>query len=105
MTISATITTELADLQAQLAAATPLTQAGHASVVAIKLNAGQLLNDVQSALIAPANLLDTWTAPSDAPAMASGLLGVLDAAEDQSALALARGQIGRVVSNLNQVPS
>lgn len=105
MTIPANITTELANLQSQVTAASPLAQAGRATVTAIKLNAGQLLNDIQSALVAPSNTLDTWAPPVDAPSIVTGFAAVVTAAVDQNDLSLKRGLVGRVVANLAQVPS
>lgn len=101
--IPANITTELATLQAQVTAAAPLTSASHATITALKLNAGQLVADVQSALVAPDNLLDTWAAPIDAPSIVVGFAGVLSAGQDQSNLSLMRGVTGRVASNLDQL--
>jgi hypothetical protein len=98
------IATELTDLQAQVAANTPLLSASQATRIAIKLNAAQLVSDVQAALVAPNNLLDTWAAPSDPGAIASGILTVLQASQDQSNLALMRGLVGRVASNVDQLP-
>ncbi|SHG92023.1 hypothetical protein [Bradyrhizobium erythrophlei] len=105
MSIPTNITTELTNLQAQVAAAAPLASASRATVLAIKLNAAQLVTDVQSALVAPNNMLDTWTAPPDPPAMIAGIEGLLAASQDQSNLALMRGVTGRAASNLEQLPS
>jgi hypothetical protein len=104
MAIAANISTELVALQAQIDAARPLKQASRATVQAIKLNAGQLLSDVQTTLVAESTL-DTWSAPTDPAAIAQGVLDVATASTDQSNLALLRGQVGRAVSNLSQVPS
>jgi hypothetical protein len=104
MAIPANIATELTDLQAQVVANTPLLSASQATRTAIKLNAAQLVSDVQAALVAPNNLLDTWVAPSDPGAIPSGILTVLQASQDQSNLALMRGLVGRVASNVDQLP-
>lgn len=103
MSIPATITTALASLQAQVLAAQPLANASSATVKAMQLNAGNLVNDVQSALTAPNNLLDTWSAPSDPASIVAGINNLVSAATDQSNLALMRGIVGRVASNLNQL--
>lgn len=103
MSIPANIVSELASLQAQVAAASPLSQATHATIVALQLNATQLVADVQTALTAPNNLLDTWTAPPDPGAMVSGILSVLTAAQDQNTLSYMRGVTGRAASNLEQL--
>lgn len=103
MSIPANITTELASLQTQVAAAKPLNAAPRATVQAIKLNAAQLVSDVQTELVAPNNLLDTWAAPVDPAAIVAGVLQVAEAGNDQNALALMRGVVGRAASNINQV--
>jgi hypothetical protein len=103
MSIPANILAELSNLQAQVTAATPLAQASRATVKAMQLNAAQLVSDVQSALIAPGNTLDLWTAPTDPAAIAAGISGLLTASQDQSSLALMRGVVGRAAANLNQL--
>lgn len=103
MSIPANITTELASLQAQVSAAQPLSGASQATKTAIKLNAAKLVSDVQSALVAPNNTLDTWVAPADSPAIIAGVVGLLGASQDQSKLALMRGIVGRATSNLDQL--
>lgn len=102
MTIPANISTELTSLQQRVAAATPLTAASHATITALQLNAGNLVNDIQTALTAT-NTLDTWMAPIDAPSMVLGFDGVVTAAEDQASLSLMRGVTGRVLANLETV--
>jgi hypothetical protein len=102
MTISTTITAELASLQAQVIAAAPLANASHATIVALQLNAGQLVADVQAALLAPTNL-DNWIAPADPAAIASALTGIYGQGLDQSNLSLMRGVTGRAASNLDQL--
>jgi hypothetical protein len=103
VSIPTNITTELASLQAQVAAAYPLAEASRATIVALQLNAGQLVSDIQTALTAPNSLLDTWAAPSDPDAIVSGLLSVATASQDQNTLSLMRGVTGRAASNLNQL--
>jgi hypothetical protein len=114
MSIPANITSELASLQAQVTAATPLKNAPFATIKALQLNAGNLVNDVQTALttttLVPnivlttdALLLDTWLAPPDAISMVAGVLTVLTAAQNQQQLSLMRGVVGRVASNLDQL--
>jgi hypothetical protein len=102
MSIAANITAELASLQAQVAAATPLAQASHASKTALQLNAGKLVADVQAALVAP-SLLDTWSPPGDPISIIAGVNVVVTASLDQSDLALMRGVVGRAASNLDQL--
>lgn len=117
MPIPSFILVELADLQTQVLAASPLSNASDATIEAIQLNAQQLVNDIQTALTAVSvvtgtntvsvtdgSILDGWTAPVDPGAIASSLLTVDDAATDQSSLSLMRGVTGRVSININQIP-
>jgi hypothetical protein len=103
MTIPANITTELASLQAQVAAAAPLKAASRATIKALQLNAAQLVSDVQTALVAPGNLLDTWVAPADPSSIIAGVNSLVVTAVDQGNLSLMRGVIGRATSNLDQL--
>ena len=102
MSIPTKITTELTALQAQIAAATPLTNASFATIKAMQLNSAQLVNDVQNLLIAT-NRLDTWTASVDPKTIISGFNLSVTAANDQQNLSLLRGVAGRVASNLSQL--
>lgn len=104
MAIPANIAAEIASLQAQVVAAAPIASAGHATVVAIKLNAGQIVSDLQAVLIA-SNMLDGWTAPKDAPSIVAAINGIVQTAVDQGDVSLKRGLIGRVTSNLDQIPT
>jgi hypothetical protein len=117
MPVPTSVLTELAVLQAQVLAASPLSNASDATVEAMQLNAEQLVNDIQTALIAVSvptgtntvsvtdgSLLDGWVAPIDPGTIASSLLTVDDAATNQSDLSLMRGVVGRVAANLNQIP-
>jgi hypothetical protein len=102
MTIATSITTALQGLIKQVAAAKPMANASQATRTAIKLNAGNLVASIQSALTA-SSLLDTWTAPADAPTMVAGIQQVVTAAQDQNNLCLMRGTVGRAASNLDQL--
>src|SRR4051812_14052839 len=99
--IPSNITTELESLQAQVNAALPLNQASFPTIKALQLNAGNLIIDIQAALVAP-SILDTWIAPLDAASIISGFNIVVTAAEDLNQLSLLRGVTGRVAANLNQ---
>ena len=103
MTISASITTALTSLQAQVAAAQPLANASQATRTALKLNAGALVADIQAALVAP-SLLDTWTPSTDPSVIVAGVNSVVTAAQDENTLSLMRGVVGRAASNLDQLP-
>lgn len=103
MTLPANILTEAASLEAQVAAASPLANASRATKDAIKLNAAQLVSDTEAALIAPDNVLDTWTAPVDPASIVTGIGTIVDTADTQASLAVARGVFGRSASNLDQL--
>jgi hypothetical protein len=103
MTISASITTALTSLQAQVAAAQPLANASQATRTALKLNAGALVADIQAALVA-SSLLDTWTPSTDPAVIVAGVNSVVTAAQDENTLSLMRGVVGRAASNLDQLP-
>lgn len=101
--IPANITSEWNYLEAQVAAANkPLQNNSFATIRALQLNAGNLLDDVQTALTTT-TLLDTWAPITDPNVIISGFAAVVTAAQDQSNLALRRGVIGRVKSNLDQL--
>lgn len=102
--IPASITTALASLVAQVAAANPLVSAPRATILAIQLNAASLVSNIQSTLVAPNNTLDTFVPPADPVAIIHGIWGLRHAADDQSNLSLMRGVVGRATSNLDQLP-
>ena len=85
-----------------MAAATPINNAPFATIKAMQLNAGNLVNDIQTALTAT-NTLDTWVAPVDPKSIVSGFDAVVCAAVDQNNLSFSRGVVGRVASNLDQL--
>jgi hypothetical protein len=103
VTIPANITSELAALQQQTAAAQPLASASRPTITAIQLNAGQLLSDIDVALLAAAGSLDTWTPPTDPDAIVAGILGLLESADDQAGLCNMEGYVGRAAKNLDQL--
>jgi hypothetical protein len=114
MSIPADITIELSSLQAQVAAAVPLNNAPFATIKALQLNAGNLVDDIQTALTTTtlipnivlttdSRLLDTWVPPVDPISMVTGFNAVVIAGDNQSDLSLMRGVVGRVASNLDQL--
>lgn len=103
MTIPAKITTDLAILEAQVVAATPLINAGHSTIVALQLNAANLVAEIQTELVKPSNLLDTYSASVNPVAMIKEVLSLLVVAQDQNKLSLIRGVVGRATSNLDQI--
>jgi hypothetical protein len=100
--IPTSVSVELLDLQTQVAQASPLDQASGATIKALQLNAGNLVEDIQAALVAT-SILDGWVAPTDPASMATGFATVAEAGSDQQALSLMRGIVGRVASNLDQL--
>jgi hypothetical protein len=103
VSIPANIFSEWENLQAQVAAAAPLNTASRATVVAMQLNAAQLVNDVENAEHSLAGALDTYTSGVDPVLIIQGVLGVYENAVDVANLAQMRGIAGRVASNLDQL--
>lgn len=103
MGIPANIVSQIAFLQTQTTAAAPLSSASPATIVAIQLNAENLVASVDAAVLAAAGALDTWEAPTDPDLIVSGILALEQSATDQSALAVMRGYVGRMAANLNQL--
>lgn len=113
MTIPSNITIELANLEAQVALASPLAKTPHSNLVAMQLNAANLTADIQTALTTTvlsnlipstdSTLLDGWVPPADAVTITVGVLNILTASQNQEQLSLLRGIVGRATSNLNQI--
>lgn len=114
MSIPQNITSELQFLENQVAAATPLANAPFATIKAMQINAGNLVNDIQTALTTTTMipnlvlttdslLLDSWAPPIDPISIVNGFATVVTAAEDQNSLSLMRGVVGRAASNLDQL--
>lgn len=113
--ISAAIFAALSSLQAQVIAAGVLEAAPRSTVIALQLNAANLVTMVQQALVGGAVtatgastttgvVLDTPITDTDAVAIINDVLNVAQVSYDQRDLALMRGLVGRVASNLNQLP-
>jgi hypothetical protein len=105
MTIPQSIVTQFTDIQAQINAALPLTAASHATVVALQLNAVNLVNDCEQAQGTLAGALDTyvWTAGDDPGVITSAIQGLNMNGSDEANICLLRGLAGRMASNLNQL--
>lgn len=112
--IPAAITTALISLEAQVVAASPLVDASNSTIVALQLNAGNLVAQIQAALTTTtlitniilttdSVLLDTWTAPIDPITIVNGVNDVVTSAQNQDSLSLMRGVVGRATSNLDQL--
>jgi hypothetical protein len=98
------VTDALTSLQSQVTAAAPLTAASQPTITAIKLNSQALVTTVDTALAGAAGQLDTWQAPTDVDQIIAGVLALTTAATDQANLAVMRGLVGRVASNVDQLP-
>jgi len=105
MTIPQSIADQFAFIQAQINAAIPLTAASHATVVALQLNAVNLVNACEQAQGTLAGGLDTyvWTPGDDPAAITSAIQGLNMNGNDEANIALLRGLAGRMASNLNQL--
>lgn len=103
MSIPSSITTAWQSLADQVTAAQPALSASRATRTALKLNAANLVDSIQSALTTT-SILDTWAAPVDPQSIISGINTVVTAAQDQATLSLMRGIAGRAASNLDQLP-
>lgn len=103
MTIPASLQAEVIALNTAFLAADPLSQSPRAAITALQINAAQLVADIDTALTGASGALDTFSAPTDAPSIASGFSALLTASQNQSDLADLRGLAGRVASNLEQV--
>ena len=102
MALPTSITADLANLQTAYASAAPLATAPATTVYALSVQAGSVVSDLDSAVLAASGALDTYTAPVMAPAIATGVLGLLTASQTQSALTDIRGYVGRIALNLAQ---
>jgi hypothetical protein len=100
MPFPVTIQTEVSALSAAITAATPLENASNLIITALSTQATTLVNDIDTALSAAAGNLDTFTAPTMAPAMVLTFLSAVDAAETQTSLCDLAGVAGRIASNL-----
>lgn len=105
MSLPTNIAREIAYLQTQVTAAAPLTSAPRATLLAMQLNADQLVADTEAALETSSGALDNWTPPIDPQAIIAGVLALETSAFGQTALANCRGLVGRIASNLNQLPT
>jgi hypothetical protein len=104
MTVAAQIITDIANLQAQVAAARPLTGASAATVRAIQLNAIQALKDILANLTLSAGDLDLQQMPIDPTLIVAEVLKLRGNAQDQSFLSSAFGYVNRSLTGLNQIP-
>jgi hypothetical protein len=88
-------------LNAAIAAAQPLGSATQATMTALATQAAGLVEAVEAAIAADyGGLLDTWTGPAMAPAIAAGLLSVYADGAAQLSLADVAGFAGRMATNL-----
>lgn len=105
MAVPASIANEITVLGLAIDDATPLASASVGVLTALATTADEVADAVQDALVAATGALDMWSAPYMAPAIALGVLGVLNDSLTQLSLADLRGVTGRIASNLtNGVP-
>jgi hypothetical protein len=115
MSIPSNVTNALTSLQLQVAKALPLESASRPTIQALQLNAGALVAAIDTALAnaatmsglvptgATAPTIDTWIAPTAPEDIIADLQAMLVSATDQWNLAVMRGLVGRVASNLDQL--
>ena len=102
-TTNSTIQAELENLQAQVTAASPLTSASPPTLLAIQLNAAQLLANINTAITNGVGQLDVWIAPVDPEQIIDGVLELKWQATNQSHLVLMEGYVARSNLNLDQL--
>jgi hypothetical protein len=90
-------------LQNQYNNAQPLTDQSRPTIVALQLNADNLIVNLDLAEIVAAGQLDTWTSSTDPFSLIASLQGLLVSAQDQTSICDIRSFIGRVASNLDQL--
>jgi hypothetical protein len=100
MPVSAAISAQLSALQVAVAAAGNLDAAPFSVANALAYQAGLLAAAVEGAIPAAAGALDTFTAPLMPVDISAGVLGLLSAAQTQSALADLEGFVARIQLNL-----
>jgi hypothetical protein len=103
MAIPQSIIGQLQFLQNQYNQAQPLLAQPRSIIVALQLNAANLVAALDTAETNAVGQLDSWTQPGDPFALISSLQALLTAAQDQTALFNIRSLIGRVTSNLDQL--
>ena len=105
MTIPQNIIDEFANIQTQIDAAIPLSTANHPTILALQLNAAQLVSDCEQAQGTLVGQLDTyvWTPGDDPAVITAAVQGLNASATDESTICLLRGLAGRMASNLNQL--
>jgi hypothetical protein len=112
--IPAAVTVAVTALQTQVAAALPLESASRPTIQALQLNAAALVDQIDAALAAAVALsasgsigitaeIDTWVSPTDPEGIITGVTSMLVSTQTQWQLAVMRGIIGRVASNLDQL--
>jgi hypothetical protein len=101
MSIPAVLIKELTDLQAQVAAAQPLSSAPRADLKAIELNAETLEINTTLALYNAAGGLDTWVAPRDQIGIIAGVQTAVQSSVDQWKLLDMLEVVSRAVLNID----
>lgn len=101
--ISAKIVSDLASLQANLAASAPLNAQTKILIEALKGEGNDLLNEINAAVDPAGVPLEADDPTGFAGDMVPVLLGLATASEDQTTLTDVRGLVGRALFNLSQV--
>lgn len=100
MIVPDAIAAQLAALNSAIAGAGGLDSASFATRNALALQAASLAEAAAAAIPGAAGALDTWAAPLMPQDIASGVAGLLAAAQAQSALADLEGFVARIEINL-----
>jgi hypothetical protein len=94
------ITNEVAALNTAINAALPLEAALPGTISVLANQADTLVNDIDTALLAAAGTLDSFTPPVMVPAIVIAFEALVDSADTQLALGDLAGFAGRVATNL-----
>ncbi len=100
MGVPSSIAAEVAYLNTAIAAAQPLAQASQLTITTLALQATQLVDDTDAALLASAGALDSGIADTMAPAIVADFQAIVTSAATQLSLSDLAGLAGRVASNL-----
>lgn len=104
MSVPQKILGEVQFLSNQINSSQPLTSQPKSLVTAMQLNAANLVKDIDAAQGDAIGQLDTWVQPGDPFALISSLQGLGISATDQLSIFDTRSFVGRLASNLDQLP-
>ena len=100
MAVPSGIAAEVSYLSAAIATAQPLAQASQTTITTLVLQATQLVDDTDAALLASAGALDSGIADVMPGAIIADFQAIVASAGAQLSLSDLRGLAGRVASNL-----